>query len=63
MIDLIGSPGWSHNDHKMAANFSGFVVAVCEHTPTNTPAVDWLSLNIPSFYWMSNIEKVKRLSR
>jgi hypothetical protein len=43
----------------MAGNFSRFVVAVSEDTPTNTPAVDWLSLNIPSYYWTSNSEKAK----
>jgi hypothetical protein len=50
-------PGWSHNDHEMTGNVGRFVVAVWEDTPTNTPSVNWLSLNIPSCSWMSEIEK------
>ena len=53
LVDYIGSPGWSRNDLETAGNFSCFVVAVCEDTPTSTPAVDWLSPNNPSYYWTS----------
>ena len=50
-------PGWSRSDFEMAGNFSCFLVCGLRRYPHEYPAVDWLSLNIPSYYWTSNIEK------
>jgi len=47
----------------MAGNFSGFLVCGLRRYAHEYPAVDSLSLNILSYYWMSNIEKAKRSRR
>jgi hypothetical protein len=41
----------------MAGNFRLLMIASCADTPKDAPAVDWLSLNISSCFWISNIEK------
>ena len=53
----------SRSDFEMAGNFSCFLVCGLRRYPHEYPAVDSLSLNIFSYYWMSNIEKAKRSRR
>ena len=47
----------------MTGNFRRLVIAAYADTPKDAPADDWLSLNIPSYSWMSNIFLPPRIHR